>query len=61
MKNVQNNTHKAEKLAKEKVSSFKNINCVSEFKSLIKEGHFICFICHRCLYKRSVIRFVFNN
>ena len=62
MENVHNNTQTAEKLAKEKVSSFKNMNCVSEFKSLIKEGpYFICVICHRCLYKRSVIRFDFNN
>ena len=36
--NVQNNTHKVQKLAKEKVSSFKNMNSVSEFKSLINEG-----------------------
>ena len=62
MENVHNNTQTAEKLAKEKVSSFKNMNCVSEFKSLIKEGpYFICVICHRCLYKRSVSRFDFSN
>ena len=36
MENVQNNTQKAEKLAKERVCRFKNMNCVSEFKSLIK-------------------------
>ena len=62
IENVQNNTHKVQKLAKEKVSSFKNMNSVSEFKSLINEGpYFICVICHRCFCKRSVIRFVFNN
>ena len=38
------------------------MNCVSELKCLIKEGpYFICVICHRCLYKRSVIRFDFSN
>ena len=62
MENVQNNTQKAEKLTKGKVSRFKNMNCVSKFKSLIKEEpYFICVICHRCVFERSVIRFDFNN
>lgn len=58
MENVQNNTQQAEKLAQEKVINFKNMNSVRKFKSLIKEGpYFICVICHRGLYKRSVISF----
>ena len=46
------------KVVTEKAGSFKNLNNVSKFKSLIKEGpYFICVICHRGLYKRSVISF----
>ena len=43
MENVKNNTHKTEKLAKEKGFSFKNMNTVSEFKSLIGT---ILHLCH---------------
>ena len=50
-----NYTQQEEKVVKEKVGSFKNLNSVSKFKSLIKKGsYFICVICHRGLYKRSV-------
>ena len=53
-----NYTQQEEKVIKEKVGSFKNLNNVSKFKSLIKEGPwFICVICHRGLYKRSVGKF----
>ena len=31
---------------------------VSKFKGLIKDGpFFICVVCHRCLYRRSVVIF----
>lgn len=42
IENVQSNTYDAEKLEKEKVS-FKNTNCISEFKSLIKERPYFIF------------------
>ena len=55
IENVQSNTYDAEKLEKEKVS-FKNKNCISEFKSLIKERpYFIYVIYHRCLYKDQLL------
>ena len=45
-------------LQEKKDGSFKNLNSVSKFKSLKKEGlYFICVICHRGLYKRSVNTF----
>ena len=50
-----NYTQQEGKVVEEKVGSFKNLNSVRKFKSLIKNGpYFICVICHRGLYKRSV-------
>ena len=35
---------------------------VSTFKELIKDGlFFICVVCHRCLYRRSVLIFYQNK
>ena len=57
-KDAFNYTLLEEKVVTEKAGSFKSLNSVSKFKSLIKEGpYFICVICHRGLYKRSVISF----
>ena len=52
-----NYTQQEEKAVKEG-GGFKNLNIVSKFKGLIKKGHyFICVICHKGLYKRSVSKF----
>ena len=35
---------------------------VSKFKELVKDGpFFVCVVCHRCLYRRSVVIFDQNK
>ena len=49
-------------LREDNFASSKNLNQVTLFKKLIREGpYFICVICNRCLYKRSIFRFDFNS
>ena len=49
-------------LREDNFASSENLKQVTLFKKLIREGpYFICGICNRCLYKRSIIRFDFNS
>ena len=46
----------------DKFASSENLIQVTLLKKLIREGsYFICVICIRCLYKRSIVRFDFNS
>ena len=39
-----------------------NLTQVTLFIKIIREGpYFLCVICNRCLYKRSIVRFHFNS
>ena len=43
-------------------ASSENLKQATLFKKLIREEpYFICVICNRCLYKRSIVRFDFNS
>ena len=49
-------------LREDNFASSENLKQVTLFKKSIREGpYFICVICNRCLYKRSIIRFDFNS
>ena len=49
-------------LREDNFASPENLKQVTLFKKLIREGsYFICVICNRCLYKRSIVRFDFNS
>ena len=49
-------------LREDNFASSENLKQVTLFKKLIREGsYFICVICNRCLYKRSIVRFDFNS
>ena len=46
----------------DKFTSSENLKQVTLLKKLIREeSYFICVICIRCLYKRSIVRFDFNS
>lgn len=56
---VSNYAQQEEKCPIEKIWSFKKLNTVSKFKSLIKEAtYFICIICKKSFYKRSFSEFL---
>lgn len=58
-KDAFNYTLLEEKVVTEKAGSFKSLNSVSKFKSLIKEAtYFICIICKKSFYKRSFSEFL---
>ena len=49
-------------LREDNFASSENLKQVTLFKKLIREGpYFICVICNRCLYKRSIVRFDFTS
>ena len=49
-------------LREDNFASSENLKQVTLFKKLIREGpYFICVICSRCLYQRSIVRFNFNS
>ena len=49
-------------LREDNFASSENLKQVTLFKKLIREGpYFICVICSRCLYKRSIVRFDFTS
>ena len=55
-------TSQERRLREDNFASSENLKQVTLFKKLIREGpYFICVICNRCLYKRSVVSFDFNS
>ena len=45
-----------------KASKDLDVSRVTVFKNAIKEGpYYICVVCHRCLYKKSVKKFISNQ
>ena len=49
-------------LREDNFANSEHLKQVTLFKKLIIEGpYFICVICNRCLYKRSIVRFKFNS
>ena len=54
-------TSQEKMLREDNFASSENLK-VTLFKKLIREGpYFICVICNRCLYKRSIVRFDFTS